>query len=203
MGFLSRSVSLIRYRVEGETQGTLADAVDEGIKNGAFRAVDASGDIIGVGWTSIEDFSDTSFSGAPYSFGDYVAFSLRIDTAKVPARILELQVKTECKRILEQTGQQRLSFRQRREIRERMHETLKAQALPSIQICDVLWNTETKTVYFCTHGMKARERLEAYFKKCFGLNLVPIVPYTRAEEILGTDKLKKRLQDLRPSVMAQ
>ncbi len=202
MGFLSRSVSLIRYRVRGEMEGSFRDAIDEGIKKGAFREVEGSGDIVGLGWTSIEDFTDTGFTGASYSYGEYVAFSLRVDTAKVPARILEIHFKNECRKLLERSEQKRLSFGQRRDLKERLQETLRKQVLPAIQIFDLVWNTSAGVVYFCSHGLKARERMEDHFKKCFGLTLLPILPYTRAEEILGTAELKKRLEDLRPSVMA-
>ena len=176
--------------------------MDEAIRKGAFREVEGSGDIVGLGWTSIEDFTDTSFSGASYSYAEYVAFSLRIDTAKVPARILEIHFKNECKKLLERNEQKRLSFGQRRDLKERLQETLRSQVLPSIQIFDLVWNTSAGVVYFCTHSIKARERMEDHFKKCFGLTLIPIVPYLRAEEILASDELKKRLQELRPSVMA-
>ncbi len=35
MGFASRSVSLMRYRVKGEMEGSFWDAVDSGIQNEA------------------------------------------------------------------------------------------------------------------------------------------------------------------------
>lgn len=202
MGFLSRSVSLIRYRVQGEMEGSFWDAVDEAVKKGAFHQMEGSGDIVGLGWTSIDDFTDVSFDGASYVRGEYVALSLRIDTAKVPARILEIHFKNECKKLLEQTDQKRLSFGQRRDLKERLTETLRAQVLPSIQIFDLVWNTASGIVYFCTHSLKARERMEEHFKKCFGLSLIPVVSYLRAEEILASGEQKKLLQELRPCIMA-
>ena len=66
MGFTSRSASLLRYRVKGEIEGNFWEALDEGVKKGAFRFTETPGDEIGMGWTSLEDFTDNEFSGASY-----------------------------------------------------------------------------------------------------------------------------------------
>ena len=87
MGFSARSVSMVRYRIRGEIQGSFWDAVDEGIRRYAFREVEGPGDQVGMGWTSIDDFTDNEFQGASYVRGSYVALSLRVDTARVPPRI--------------------------------------------------------------------------------------------------------------------
>ena len=61
MGFASRSVSIIRYRVKGEMEGSFWDAVDSGLKRGAFHELDTPGELVGIGWTSIDDFADNTF----------------------------------------------------------------------------------------------------------------------------------------------
>lgn len=201
MGFLSRSVSMMRYRVKGGIEGSFWDSVDEGMRKGAFKQVDSPGDEIGMGWTALEDFTDTDFKGASYVRTNYVAMSLRIDTARVPARILEIHVKIETRKLMEETGRQRLSSAQRRELKERLKEALKHQMFPSIQVHDVIWDTSQGVVYFASHSVKARERLEDHFKKCFGLTLVPLLAYIRAEELLEGNLDKQRLEKLKPSSM--
>lgn len=199
MGFLSRSCSLMRYRVRGETDGPFWDAVDRGIRSGAFRDVESGGDLVGLGWTSIYDFTAAPTDRGGYVVGKYVALSLRVDAARIPPRILEMQVKQATKELLEQTGRTRLSSAQRRELKERVKENLKQRVFPSIQVFDLVWNTALGMVYFGSHGIKPRDYLEDHFKKSFGLTLLPLIGYLRAEEILQGNLLKQALEDIRPS----
>lgn len=201
MGFASRSVSMIRYRVRGRIEGSFWEAVDEGVKRGSFREVHSLGDVTAMGWTSIEDFDDDLSEGASYIMGNYVALSLRFDIVRVPARILEIHFSRESKKHLTETGQRRLSSTQRRDLKDRLTETLKQQILPSIQVFDLVWNTAAGTVYFGTHALKARERMEEHFKKSFGPTLIPLIPYIRAEELLEDESERKLLEGLRTCSM--
>ncbi len=201
MGFISSSVSIIRYRVRGEIEGSFWDAVDNGVRNGAFREFESASDQIGIGWTSIDDFTDTAFRSS-YVRSNYVAVSLRVDTARVPPRVLEIQLKKEARKILEQTGAHRLSAAQNRDLKNHLKETLKKQVFPSIQVYDLVWDTTNAVAYFGSHSPKARERVEQHFKKSFGLTLVPLISFIRAEEILAGQPEKHRLESLRPCIMA-
>jgi len=203
MGLLSRSVSIMRYRVRGELPGSFWDSVDEGVKKGAFREIDTPGDEVGMGWVAMEDFTDRDFPGASYLRGNYVALSLRVDTIRVPPRILEIQVRKESAKLLEETGRQRLSSAQHRELKERMKETLKRQVFPSIQVFDLIWDTSKAVAYFGAHAVKARDRVESHFKKCFGLTLVPLIPYIRATELLPDKDQQQVLENLKPCSMAR
>jgi DNA recombination-dependent growth factor C len=202
MGFASRSVSMMRYRVRGEIEGSFWDAVDEGVRKGAFREIDSPGDELGMGWVSIEDFTDIGFGGASYVRGNYIALSLRVDTVRVPPRILEIHVKQETRKVLDQSGRQRLSSAQRREIKERVKESLKKQAFPSIQVFDMIWDTSKAVLYLGSHAVKPRERFEDHFKKSFGLTLIPLLAYVRAEELLEGRLEKQILEKLKPCSMA-
>jgi len=202
MGFASRSVSITRYRVRGEIEGSFWDTVHEGIRKYSFRPVDTSGDEEAMGWTSMYDFTDIEFKGAPYVTGNYVGLALRVDTVRVPPRILEMNLKQETRKLLEETGKRRLSSGQIRDLRERLKESLRKQVFPSIQVFDLIWDTAAAVVYFGSHSVKARERVEDHFKKTFGLNLTPLLPYIRGEEILAQPGERQLLEQLRPSSTA-
>ncbi len=199
MGFFSRSTSMMRYKTKGEVSGSFWEAVDSGVRSGSFSEVDSPGELVGLGWTSIEDFSEYDFSGASYLYGNYVALSLRVDTVRVPPRILEIQVKKETRKLLKETGQRRLSSNQRKELKENVKEALKKQVLPSIQVFDFVWDTSKSIVYFTSHSIKARERFEDHFKKSFGLSLIPLIAYLRAEEILAGSIDKSSLERIKAS----
>ncbi|MDQ7781512.1 MAG: recombination-associated protein RdgC [Desulfomonilaceae bacterium] len=202
MGFASRSVSIMRYRVKGDVEGSFWDVVDEGVKKYAFREIVGPGEEVGMGWVSVEDFTDTEFRSASYVIGNYVALSLRLDSVRVPTKILEMRLKQESKKLLDESGRQRLSSAQRRELKDNLRETLKKQVFPSIQVFELIWDTARSVVYFGSLSIKARERVEDQFKKSFGLTLVPLIPYLRAEEILSSEQAKDALGKLKPSLMA-
>ena len=201
MGLVSRSVSLMRYRVRGEIEGSFWETIDEGVRRFAFREIEGPGEEVGMGWASVEDFTDTEFQGASYIFGSYVALSMRVDTVRVPAKILEIHLKRETRKILQESGRQRLSSSQKRELKDNLKESLKKQVFPSIQVFDLLWDTARSVVYFGSQAIKARERVEDHFKKSFGLTLIPLIPYLRAEEILSDSSEQDMLEKLTPSLM--
>jgi hypothetical protein len=190
---------LIRYRVRGEIEGPFWERVEDGLKKGAFKEAESGADVVGMGWTSIDDFTDFGFESVEFARADYAAFALRVDTVRVPPRILEIHFKQESRKLLEHTGRRRLSAAQGRELKDRLKETLRKGVFPSIQVFDVIWNTSERILHFGTLSIKARERMEEHFKKCFGLSLIPLIPYLRAEEIL---KDKRLLEDLKPCSMA-
>jgi len=192
----------MRYRVRGEIEGSFWDSVREGIAKEAFREGEISAEDAAMGWVSVEDFTDAQFRGASYLRGNYVALALRIDTLRVPPRIVELQLKKESRRLLEESGQARLSSSQHRELKERIRETLKRQILPSVQVFDLVWDTALAIAYFGSHSPKARDRVETLFKKSFGLTLVPLIPYLRAEELVGEKNQRQILEQLRPASLA-
>ncbi len=200
MGFLSRTVSFMRYRVKGDVEGAFWESVREGIRKGAFKQVESSGDIIGIGWTSLEDFTADLSERESVIVGNYAAMAFRVDSVRVPPRILELHLKQETQRVLAETGRTRLSSGQRRELKEQVKESLKKRVFPSIQVYDLIWNTTEKAVWFGTLTVKAREMVEDHFKKSFGLSLIPLIPYLRAQELTAEDERSALLDDLTPSI---
>lgn len=202
MGFMSRSCSIIRYRVHGDTEGSFWDAVDEGVRRGMFKEADTDGDVVGIGWTSIDDFTDTGFEGASYARGNYVGLGFRVDTVRVPGKMVEARFKRESREMLKETGKRRLTASQGRELKDRIKADLKKRSLPSIQVNDLVWNISDHTLYFGNLSLKTRERMEDHFRSCFGLGLRPLVPYVRALEMIKDDHGVALLEGIGPSVVA-
>jgi DNA recombination-dependent growth factor C len=199
MGFSSRSFSMLRYRVKGEPEGSFWDAVDTGIKKGAFKQIESDGDIIAMGWVSLEDFDDAQFAGASYHRANYVTMSLRVDSVRVPPRIVELEIRRDAKKLMERTGQNRLSSRQRRDLKDQVTDRLRKQMFPNIQTYDIIWDTAAGALYFGSLATKARERFQDHFKRCFGLSLTPLIPYLLAREFLADESGARALDELTPS----
>jgi DNA recombination-dependent growth factor C len=189
----------MRYRIQGIVEGSFWEFVDNGIRVGAFKAKEGPGDEVGSGWVSMQDFSDSEFQGASYVLGNYITLSYRIDAVRIPARVIEMHFKRESKKLLEETGRQRLSSAQGRNLKETIKETLKAQSFPSIQVVDLVWDAPKEIVYVATLSPRLRERVEDHFKKSFGLTLLPMIPYVRAEQLLTNEKDRSNLSHIKPS----
>ncbi len=197
MGFWARSFSFVRYHVKGDLGTSFWDAVHQGMTSGAFRRKEGLGDEIGYGWVSLHDFDDNLLAGSSYIYANYVAFSYRLDVVRIPARVLEVHFKKERKKVLEQTGRSTLSLSQARSLKDSIKESLKAQAFPSIQVVDLVWDTTKGVLYVATHSRRLRERVEDHFKKSFGLSLIPMVPFIIADQLLGASTGKARLEQLK------
>lgn len=204
MGFLSRSVSLMRYRLKEQDElkeqvkGQFWEYVEFGVKRGAYKEMETSTDVVAIGWTSIDDFTSYDFENASYIFANYVALCLRVDTVTVPSKVVELHFRQQRAKLLKERGQNKLSAAQSRDLKDQVKETLKKQMLPSVNLFDVVWNTAEDLVYFTNLGVKARERFEDHFRKSFGLTLIPLIPYIRGFEILGEEE-GPALESLQPS----
>ncbi len=199
MGLMSRSCSIMRYRVRGEIEGSFWNTIEEGVRRGAFKSLESSGDEVGLGWTSFEDFTDYEFKTPSYVRSTYVALTLRIDVIRIPPRVLEMEFKRESRKMMQEKGLKRLSSGQRKELKDILKDRLRKQVFPSIQTFDLIWDTGNAVVYYGSHSVKARERLETHFKKCFGLTLVPLLTFIRGAELLSNNAERESLEQLKPS----
>src|SRR5687767_70801 len=89
MGFYSGRATFARYRVDGSaprlfTEDHLAKLAEHAA--GRQRMVSADG--VEVGWSAGDHILDTQFDLAKNVVNDQLAFSLRIDTMKLPGDLL-------------------------------------------------------------------------------------------------------------------
>lgn len=177
MGILQGSTRLRRYDVLGELDPDLDRHA--AIQANAFQGFVADDTREKTaGWVSIRDWGVTDFEPADYSIGETLCLTLRIDSRKVPARLL----KEECRKIEAEwkmnLGRENLSRAERDEIREMVHGKLIARALPTTRGIDFCW--DGKEVLFWNAAESANELFRALFEKTFGLKLRPVFPYTLA-----------------------
>ena len=67
--------------------------VDEKLQSGIFKGIEDSEELA-VGFTSWEDFFDSTIPYGSYHNGEYVAFHFRTDRRKVPSIVLKQHVRT-------------------------------------------------------------------------------------------------------------
>jgi len=79
MGLLSSSVSITRYKVEGELKEPVLETIANGLKNNIITEIDGDISEKAVGWTSFENPFKPDFDGSSFVIGTYLVFSIRID----------------------------------------------------------------------------------------------------------------------------
>jgi DNA recombination-dependent growth factor C len=192
MAFLKSSSSFTRFRITEPVPRPLWGEIADRLRRNAFRDIDGTSDERSLGWVSFEDMLDTEWRGEPPQKGAYIAFSLRLDTRRVPPAVLKkhtaLAMKAEEARNREQ-GRKYISRERKKEIREQVALKLKARALPIPAECNVVWNTADNTVFFASVQSKMIEAFQEHFAKSFNLDLDRLTPCGLAAKILGDEGL--------------
>ena len=204
MAFLKSSSSFTRFRITEPVPQSLWGEIADRLKQHAFRDIDETSDERSLGWVSFEDMLDTQWREAPPQKGAYIAFSLRLDTRRVPPAVLKkhtaVAMKAEEARNREQ-GKKYISRERKKELREQVELRLMTRTLPIPAEFNVVWNTADNMVFFASTQTKMIESFQEHFTKTFNLDLDQLTPYGLAAKILGDDGLAK-LDRLEPTRFA-
>jgi len=200
MGLLSASLSVARYRVEGDTEEeSLLETVREGLTKNAISEIEDEYAEIAVGWTPFESPFDPDFEKFSYTFGTYFLFSLRIDKKSVPGKIIQKHTAMEITKRLKESGRDFLSRNEKTDIKDTITEKLMRQMPSTPNLYDVLWIHEDNTLLFLTTQKAANEELETLFKTSFKRKLIRLFPFTMVEGNPNfSDKEKDLIANLGP-----
>jgi recombination associated protein RdgC len=200
MSFLSASISITRYIVEGRLEAPVLETVSAGLKKNAISEIDDQSSEKAAGWTSFEKPYQPDFSGSSFAYGAYLVFSLRIDKKSIPSKVVKKHFMLESARRLADSGRQYLSRNEKQTIKDHVINRLNIQVPATPNVYDIIWNYEDSCLWFFSNLKAANEELETLFLKSFDLTLVRMIPYTAAHLASGlTDAEKDILLKLSPT----
>lgn len=195
MSFLKTSTSFSRFRIIDDVPSDLWSAIPEKLRQFAFLDIDDIAEERAFGWTNFDDMLDTEWKLSPPEKADYLTFSLRIDTRRIPPAVLRkhtrIALREEEARIKE-LGKKFIPRERKKEIGEQVKLRLMGRFLPVPAEFHVVWNTHTGRVYFASTQTKMIELFLDLFTRSFDLRLEQLVPYSLALSLLGeqySDKL--------------
>ena len=88
MSFLKASTSFTRFRIIDDVPAELWPAIPEKLRQFAFLDIDDIAEERAFGWTNFDDMLDTEWKLSPPEKADYLTFSLRLDTRRIPPAVL-------------------------------------------------------------------------------------------------------------------
>jgi hypothetical protein len=199
MGLLSQSVSITRYRVQGQLEEPVLDTISRALKRHAVLDIDNDAAEKSCGWTSFENPFSPEFEGSNHLFGSYMVFSLRVDKKSIPTKILKKHFSIEETKRLVASGRQFFSRNEKKLLKEEVLHRMSLRIPATPHIYDLIWNYEGGKLWFFSNLKSANEELETLFAESFKLSLIRMFPYTAAEMDADlSDSERDRLNQISP-----
>jgi recombination associated protein RdgC len=185
MGLLSSRMSITRYQVTGQLDGSVHETVYQGLKKHAIPKIEDDSSEATVGWTSVETPYAPDFEGYSFVFGTHMVFALRIDKKSIPPKLIQKHYALYVAKRLADTGRHYLSGNEKKSIKDHVVNTLVHRIPAAPNVYDVVWDYDTASLRFFSNLKAANEALETLFIKSFNLQLIRLFPYTMADRMAG------------------
>ena len=190
MSFQKASSSFTRFRIIDDIPSELWASIPEKLRQFAFLDIDDIAEERSFGWTNFDDMLDTEWKLSPPEKADFLTFSLRLDTRRIPPAVLRkhvrLALRDEEARIKE-LGKKFVGRERKKEIQEQVKLRLMGRFLPIPAEFQVVWNTRTGRVYFASTQTKMIEMFLDLFTRTFDLRLEQLLPYSLALAMFGEE----------------
>lgn len=194
MPALRGSLTYARFYVEGELPDDFRERFMKAIRHRAMRPLEPDDeDLERSGWCRIGDATALELGYEDVFWNEYVNLGLRTDRWTIPGPLLRTRLREAEKAYLAKQGRDRLSRKEKTELKELVSRKLRRQLTPATRMVDVSWSLNEGLVRFFSHGPRAAGHLSELFAKTFGgfgLKLVPEAPYTLAAR-LGLSKAQE------------
>lgn len=202
MSFLKSTTSFTRFRITDPVPSSLWAEVLDKLRQHSFKDIDEIPEERSEGWVSFEDMLDLDFTSSPVEKGVYLAFSLRLDTRRVPPAVIKKHVAIALKKeeaSNREIGKKFVARGRKIELKEQVMLRLRMRFLPIPAEFQVVWNTTDNIVYFASTQGKMIELFQTLFIRTFDLHLEPLTPYSLAASII---KDTAALETLEPTTFA-
>jgi len=203
MAITSNTASTRRYRVEGQLPENFHDEIRDRIQKSAFREIEASNlKEVSIGWVTVNNPFGNENIDDSFDKDGYIALSMRIDKKSIPSQTLKSYIVKEEQKHLEASKKERLSYNERKSIKEAVIVKLLQQALPISAVYDFFWNINTGDLFFFGTSDDLNNKFIDLFEETFQIRLIKMSPYSIAaskniseEQILSLEPASFSLQE--------
>lgn len=175
MGLCKGAFTFTRFRVADSTV-TDRRSLDEGFEKCAFLALPEISFEKAMGWSVLDDPLEPKIGTANITFGQYFAFSMRIDRRQVPPSLLKIRLLEEERKVIREKGLKKLPKSLSVELKEAVRERIQKSVPPIPVFYDVCWNIEKKVIWIGSISDQVIGDFEKLFHESFGFRLVRYQP---------------------------
>ena len=184
---LASTIALTQFSVTGSMPGSeeVFPTISAALSTHAFQAIDKSAEAHSAGWVQVDDTAVATFENpGSLHIDNLLLFSLRQDQRRIPAAVLNAEIKVDSDKFLkEHPNLRRVPKAKRAEIKELVTARLYAKTLPAPTVCDVAWDIKTGTLNLFANSQKQIDNFDTIFRKTFPeFTLKQVIPYHRAEQ---------------------
>ncbi len=206
MAALRGSLTYARLFVEGELPEDFRERFMRAIRLRAMKPLEADDeDLERSGWCAMGDAYALDLSYDVVFANEYLNLGLRTDRWVLPGPVLRARLREAERAYLEKKGRERLTRREKTELKELVSRKMRREMSPAVKAIDVSWALNDGIVRFFSHGPKPAGRLLELFQKTFGtsgLKLVPEAPYTLAARLGMSRAHEAAWEGLVPTLLA-
>ena len=191
----SGSLTYARLYVEGELPEDFRDRFINTLRLRAMKPLEAEDDMPErSGFCAFGDPYELELSYERVFYNNFVNLGFRTDRWQIPPALFRANVREAETAYLEKKGRERLSKREKNELKELVLRQMRKASTPLVRMVDLSWSLDERVVRFFTHSQRTTLTMTELFHKTFGLKLVPEAPYTLAAR-LGLDEERERAWD--------
>lgn len=193
MPALRGSLTYARFFVDGAPPARgLHDRLLKGVHARVLRPLEPDEeDAERSGWCKVGDPFVLELAHEDVFWDTFVNLGFRTDKWSIPTAMLRRHVGEAERAYLEKKGRERLSRKEKTELKFLVAKKLRRKIAPTTRAFDLSWSLEEGIVRFFSHSPKTALAMADVFQKSFGLALVPESPHTLAER-LGLDAAEQR-----------
>ncbi len=198
MPALRGSLTYVRYFVDGELPADLSTFLKP-IRLRAMKPLEPQEDVAErSGWCRLGEPFATDLDHGDVFFNEYVNLGFRTDRWAIPGPLLRAKLREAEAAYLARKGRERLSRREKTELKDVVTKRLRREVSPSTRVVDLSWSTGDGLVRFFSASPKTGAAMQELFLKTFGLRLVPEAPYTLAARLGLSRAQDKAWEGLEP-----
>ena len=204
MPFAHGSVTCAIYRVEEALPEDFQQQAQKNLRRYAFRPINAEkGEDRAVGWVNPLNLFDDEMRLERLLLSEYLFLGLRIDKKSPNSALLKARTQQAIADRLKDGSRKRLSADERRTIQAEQRNILLRDTSPSTVIHEALWNVEAGWLFFSSQSVGANNDFLDQFADTFGLEVLPMLPFTYAEGWGAKNGLEQALAQAQETVFCR
>lgn len=196
------SLTFRSFDVSGKNATPTKERILERLETFSFAGIDTIEEGSTYGWVAPDHLFDGDFDVAKVFRGRYALFAFRVDTRRVPGPLLQAHTAIAWRAALEAEGLERLSARQKREIKQDVKRQLLAETPPAQRAYGVFWNLRGRRVFLQNTSKSVVEAFRSLFERSFELELTPRLPGLQAAAFARAAERLDPLKNARPLDLA-